>query len=833
MRHARKSARASIAVVLLGLLSPLALAGQTATPELLAPCLAAVAARDLARADALGDAALQQLAPRLMATPDDIPALILAARVISQCRIPAAELIKRGELSAQALEYLDRVVERDSTQWLARYLRALHYLQAPPFMKREPAAARELDQLFVLQGARTDIAEFARPYQLRAQLWKRQGQVDSARAVLQRGLRLFPQDSLLRAAYEPYAGTASPPPPATVSAVVVRATRPAAPPSVGITRQVQRMDVLLAPGAAADVFQAMQLQGGATVVGDGAELHARGGDPAESPLLVNGARLVGASRFESLDGALFGALDPQVLQSTQFSPGGFSARVGNALSGVVEVETEGRPRQAQRRVGLSTVTASTTERRPLGRRAGWWGSTRLSHTAPMLWMNDRLGEYTTAPRSADAALGLGFEPHRRTELRATLMVAGDDVTREVARADFAGPYRADGRGGAFVVSARRVAMRAPLVWRGSAALSWRQSHQAFGVLDRDRSERVLTTNGTVSWQVASRWQLRGGVDGARFVSTQSGRVPATAALDPGAPVRQLDASRDATHVGAWSESAVDAGRVRVTSGLRLDQLPLQSGLTLDPRLNLSVPMGNVQWHLAAGVFRQGAWRPDPDLTSPVTLADIPTRADHLIAGAERKGRVDARVEVYHKRFSDYVTRGGPSLAHSTVRGAEVLLRRAPLADRHVDGWITYAATRAEGTLTSGERTRLPFDVSHAGTAVVTWRPDAMWRVGITQRVATGRPFTPVLGADSLGGGLWQPRFGALHGERYPTFARTDVRLTHLMPRARGMAAAFVEAINVFDRGNVASWSYDARWQQRAPVRQFFGRRTIVIGVEWQ
>ncbi len=812
---------------------PTAATAQAGGSDPLTPCLTAALARDLPRADALGEAALQQLAPRIAATPDDLPALVLAARIISQCRIPAAEMMRRGELSAQALEYLDRVVERDSTHWLARYLRAQHYLQAPPFMKRESAAARELDVLFGLQGERTDIGEFARPYQLRAQLWKRQGQADSARAVLQRGLRLFPQDSLLRAAYEPYATLSNPPPAATVSTVVVRAARPMAPPAVGMTRQLQRMDVLLAPGAAADVFQAMQLQGGATLVGDGAELHARGGDPAESPLLLNGARLVGAARFESLDGALFGALDPQVLKSTQFSPGGFSVRVGNALSGIVEVETEGRPRQKQRRVGLSSVTASTTERRPLGTRAGWWGSTRLSHTAPMLWMNERLREYTSAPRSGDLALGFGAEPDRRTELRATLMMSGDDVSRDMTRSDYTGAYRATGQGGAFVVSARRATSHAPVVWRGTAAASLRRSRQTFGALDRVRTDRLLSSNIDVTWQAASSWRLRSGVDVSHFALGEDGRVPTTPALSPEAPSRALGVMRDAEHLGLWSESVWDVGRARLTTGLRADRLPLLSGVTLDPRVNLSLPTGRIQWHAAAGVFRQGALRPSLDLPTPVQLADIPTRADHFVAGAESRGAIDVRVEAYRKRYRDYVARGGPSLSRGTVDGVELLLRRAPIADRHLDGWITYAATRATGTLTSGGRTSLPFDVTHAATAVVTWRPTSTWRLGLTQRIATGRPFTDVIGADSTADAGWQPRFGSLQSARYPAFARTDLRLTHLATRGRWLAASFVEAINVLDRRSVGSWSYDARWQQREAVRPFFGRRTLVVGVEVQ
>src|SRR5204863_1289931 len=95
---------------------------------------------------------------------------------------------------------------------------------------------------------------------------------------------------------------------------------------------------------------------------------------------------------------------------TRFSPGGFSVEFGNALSGIVEAETEGRTREKQMRVGLSSVTASGTARAPIGAKAGIWGSARASNTGAMLWMNGRGNEYLRSPTSADAIGGLTLAP---------------------------------------------------------------------------------------------------------------------------------------------------------------------------------------------------------------------------------------------------------------------------------------------------------------------------------------------------------------------------------------------------------------------------------------
>jgi hypothetical protein len=331
---------------------------------------------------------------------------------------------------------------------------------------------------------------------------------DSARIVWAHGLLLFPSDSTLQ---ERMRGLAS----ARRRGFLTTATERNA--AVGCAaasvrgerreqRVVQRTDVLMSPGATADVLQAMQLQGGATLAGDAADLHARGGDAAETALLVNGSHMIGLVRFESLDGSLFSALDPQVLSSTRFSPGGFSVRVGNALSGVIEVETDGRPRESQQRIGLSIVSASMTKRVPLGARAGAWGSTRASHTAPMLWINGRSGEYSNAPWSLDAVGSLTIEPDRRSEVRAVAMLSMDDVTRQVARGDYQGGYRAGGESGALSVDIRRVAADAlrgdPIRAGGIGA----PSTQQFGVLDRSgqRGWRVLA----VTWSGRATALLR-------------------------------------------------------------------------------------------------------------------------------------------------------------------------------------------------------------------------------------------------------------------------------------------------------------------------------------
>jgi hypothetical protein len=161
--------------------------------------------------------------------------------------------------------------------------------------------------------------------------------------------------------------------------------------------------MLMTAGGTADVLQAVQMQPGATRVNEGADIYTRGGDPGETSVIVNGGRLMSISRFEGLSGSMFGAIEPWIVQSVRYSSGGFSARYGNALSGVLEIETDGKPREREYRAGLSLVQASGTARAPFGKTIGGWIDGRAENTRVLLATHGRTGEFQTSPRSEEVA----------------------------------------------------------------------------------------------------------------------------------------------------------------------------------------------------------------------------------------------------------------------------------------------------------------------------------------------------------------------------------------------------------------------------------------------
>src|SRR5215212_1944907 len=246
-------------------------------------------------AQATGKMIKSALRSRVSRNPRDAEPRVALARLLSQCLLPSAELMQQGELSSEALELLDQALAIDPNHWVARFMLASISDRSPSFLGRGKRAASEYDALLKMQGDRNDNAMFARVFAARGRQLSREGQTDSARALWSRGLRLFPDDADLKKLVGGAPTSMTPPAPrdsaatplAAVQVVASAAPRIAAP----SVKSVSRADVLLTAGGAADVFQTVQMQPGATRVNEGGDVYTRGVDASETAIIGNGGRI--------------------------------------------------------------------------------------------------------------------------------------------------------------------------------------------------------------------------------------------------------------------------------------------------------------------------------------------------------------------------------------------------------------------------------------------------------------------------------------------------------------------------------------------------------------
>jgi hypothetical protein len=247
------------------------------------------------------------------------------------------------------------------------------------------------------------------------------------------------------------------------------------------------------------------------------------------------------------------------------------------------------------------------------------------------------------------------------------------------------------------------------------------------------------------------------------------------------------------------------------------------------------------------------------------------RALHLVLGLERTiaSGLDASLEGYYRDFSDLVVgrieteverrarvgrydypdalRWGvpaePLITSVPVNGAEgraygvlVSLSRAERPGRRLSGWIAHAWGVAQRTA-YGRTYPFDYDRRHALTAVASWRFGPRLELGVTGRVASGLPTTPPRGVKVLGAPDARDRDGdgdreeyvpardesgrviyvadpggadTLNSSRLPTYARFDTRLTFRPRGPQGRWLFYLEALNVLNRKNAASYDWDIR-----------------------
>jgi vitamin B12 transporter len=814
------------------------------------------AGRTAAEMKAAADEAEHRFRELVQSDARPLDARVGLAQVLIRCQLPHASPMRVMALVEEAERELRAVLAEAPDHWPARFLLAMTLQNMPAMLGRGAAARQELERLIAQQGTRPEGPHQAMPFVFLGDHHRSAGRMTTAVETWRRGLALHPGFPLLvqrlvevGVAPEPdsaWLEAGAPPPGGDRAAggggLPVIALAPlrieTSNHQFHETRSgttLRRLDIYTMPGGTGEMLQALQAMPGATRATDGAELYIRGGDPAETPVFFDGGRLAFPGRWESLHGTAMGVVDASVLRRAYFSSGGFSARYGNALSGVVDVETEGRPAGTSYRLGANMVQVGGSVRAPVSPTTGVWGTLSGSDTRIITAMNGEQDIFTRSPQSVQGIGGLSYEPVPSVELRATALSLGDRFVRRVSINGYDGEMESGSTMQHAALSGRALRPDGRRGVTASGTLSRRHGSMRLGVLDREREDMAVGGRIDGDALAGARTRVRAGAEAMRYGAMTRGHVPASPSLAPGAPFHVLtDVEERATHLGGYLEAEYEpVPGLAVAAGVRADRLPGEDGLTVDPRVAAAYTAGDWTVRVGGGVYHQGSWRARYRLPDPGQPAGVPLRARHLVAGVERGGAVSMRVEGYVKAYDDFVAAGaGPLAVAGTNTGIDAIVRYT--ARSGPGGWVAWSLLRGRVELEDGAVVPSALDVTHSVTAVARMPLSPSWEVGTTGRYATGRPFTPVVGGvvdPETGAPL--PTYGALHADRLPDHARLDARLTRYLFARDRTGVIYLEMLNLLDRRNVMSYTWGDDFTTRVPVNAFFAHRTFVLGVELQ
>ena len=598
------------------------------------------------------------------------------------------------------------------------------------------------------------------------------------------------------------------------------------------------LEVASIPGARGDIARAFQTLPGVHTVDEGTGLFVRGGDSPETRVFLNGAELVDPQRIETPLGSASSTVDPFLLEGIAFATGAFSARYGNALSAIAELRTSGRPpaRRSTLHGSLASVSGRTSI--PIGAAAGLHATANVSDSRYSIALNGSPRRYDRAPHGRTFSASTVWQYRRGAELKLFGLDRRNGMRVWADGAGFTDVSELDERNSALL-----------LTWKdrfgavdvsGGTSVQRLRRVERFGTLDILTERRSPQAFVGFDWPIKGGFHVRTGADLDMGQSDLSGSVPLLAfANAPGSPVRVIERRVRGHRHGVYGETEfLGLQRLRVRAGLRTDESGLTSRRTWDPRASVTyLPGSLVALMLAAGVFHQV---PDALVVAFGGESQLPAmRARQITAGltAGTEERM-VRVEAYERQFEDLVQldRERRVLAQGvgSARGADIFVRGSLPSD--LEARVVYSLLRARRTdPNSGLLAAASFDITHSALLLIEKGWYDRLTVGATYRFATGRPFTPILGAQEViteSRTHWIPQHGAPYSARLPTFQRLDLSasILHSLPLG-GLVSTYISAYNLLGRRNVAAYRYSADYTMRFPVRSPIGRG-LFFGSAW-
>lgn len=588
------------------------------------------------------------------------------------------------------------------------------------------------------------------------------------------------------------------------------------------------------PHLADDAFRAIHRLPGIAANDFQAPFNLRGGASDEVQVQLDGVELFEPFHMRTLFQPL-SIIDPGIIGEVQVLSGGFTARHGNSLSGVVDIAPVAPPVARRHELGVSFVSAFARSMGPLfDGRGDYIVSARRGYLDLIADAVTDEGEELD-PRYSDLYARVSYALNDVVDLSLSTMLSKDDVV-------FIDPgdgenFREDG-------SIRYAWLTAAVAtdsgMRGSASLlggrvdSTEDGSQfnlpAENILrfdDRSTTIAGLQTDWTVPMgddqQISVGGRLR------RLTSDYDYRLNAIRRSDfvnngaPFAVQRNIQASIDGDEMSAYTAYRRRNGKLVWELGLRWDRQDYGFvDSQLSPRVNAFYPLGErTELRVAWGEFYQ------PHAINELAIADgdldfhPAERAEHWIVGLRHEfhSGIELLADVYDKRYRDVrpryenlldVYEFAPESNFDRVRidpddgrayGAEITLRGA---DRGAfTWWANYTWSKVYDSVDGIDRPR-GWDQRDAATANLAWR-GANWRFNLIARYHSGWPRTPLLvtpvtdGAGNIVG--IDTDLSQRNTSRFDDYTRVDLRLSRAVPIARGSFEFYFELFNVFDATN--------------------------------
>jgi len=624
-------------------------------------------------------------------------------------------------------------------------------------------------------------------------------------------------------------------------------------------RTLERRQMTTVPGTFGDPIRVIQTLPGLarTPFGTGFLL-IRGSNPDDSGVFIDGHRV--PLLFHFLGGPSF--LNAEFLETLNLYPGGFPARYGRSIGGVVSVETRSSKSDGIHGSGdIDLLDAGGYLRVPLGKNTSLAMAGRRSYLDFMLsfFLPEQTdgSQLIVVPVYWDYQVRLDHDLKKDGKLSLFAIGSSDilDVLSDDPKAEQAFNLTSSIRFFRLIGAYKRPLGKdltltiSPAIGRDSVGFNGAggtsTDDMGGGITGLDVTVDTMSYRMRVNGKLNKRVRIDTGIDIESRVTNYKLNIPLIddfrndgSNQDLSLESEELTINTDMLWYGAHLEFAIDPiPKLRLIPGIRADGYILngKTRSSIDPRFSTRYKIDD-KWTAKGyvGLFHQP---PQPEALD--TRFGNPAlgveKAVHVGLGAEFKLSKNWFIdgEVYGIDRTNQVSRSEDVVLNEATGevtavnwlnqavgdtiGFELMIKRR--VTRSLFGWLSYTLSKTR----MKQRPELDysphfFDQTHNLNAVMSYSTNSGWELGGRLRFNTGRPITPVVGStfDADEGG-YDSQLGALRSARRKNYFQFDVRAERKWTFNTWMIALYLDVQNVFNFDNEEALQWDYRFRQNSPI----------------
>ena len=630
-------------------------------------------------------------------------------------------------------------------------------------------------------------------------------------------------------------------------------------------RTLSDIDLEFTPDIGDDAIRAAARLPGMASNGFSSPSNVRGGEIHETLVRLDGMRLYDPFHLKDFQ-SIFSFIDPRVVSSMDVYTGGFPARFGDRMSGVIDVESISPPDTLHHEIGLSFFNSSILSSGNFAHDRGEWIASARRSNLDILY--DQFSDLPERPRYTDIFAKLSYELSDGLRITGNILRATDDIAladdvdrEERAFANQSDTYawlRIDQNLGPRMTGATTLSST-------SIATSRNGTSEKLGVssgrLDDQRSFAILSLQSEWTRIIGARlmFEFGGSIANMRARYSYHDEVDLDLLFAvPGAPTatsrtRDIEAQPDARQSDLFASLRLDiTPRIAADIGLRWSQQDI-AGLAntiQEPRVGFRYALSDsLTLRSNWGRFYQVQGINELQVNDGVTQFFEPQRSEHLVLGLDKRLPTGTllRIEGYTKTMSRLRPRFEnllntrvllPELKPDRIRiapqAAEALGIELSLNGRRdsLVWWGSIGFSQVEDKLIEGPVLR-SWDQTYTFNAGLV-REFSHWRVSSGLVYRSGWPTSPV----SLDSSAAYPTavVQGRNSDRLGAYGSLDIRIDRSIKLRQSELSIFAEIVNLTNRSNPCCIEYEIGDEEDAGalvLDQRYALPTIPsIGVTW-